>query len=100
MLGGRALKNENRASGYDRDDSHILEPWEGGALGLTMALDSASAGLGLGGLGAAAYVFPVLTGVLGGLFLFMGERMCCNVKKVNGIGGGILILLGALRIFC
>ncbi len=103
VLGARSLKNawgESRAADYDRDDSHVLEPWEGAVLGLTMALDSASAGLGLGSLGGLAYVFPVLTGISGVLFLSLGERLCCNVRKVNGIGGGVLILLGLFRIFC
>ena len=103
VLGVRALKSarrENRAAVYDRDDSHVLEPWEGGVLGFAMALDSVSAGLGLGGLGALAYVFPVLTGLSGVLFLSLGEKMCCNMRKVNGIGGSILILLGLFRIFC
>lgn len=101
-LGLKTLWNalgENKTADYDKDNSHVLEPAEGCVLGLTMALDSVSAGLGLGDLGAAAYFFPVLTACSGVLFLSLGAAAWCSTRRLNGAGGVILILLGLFRIF-
>ncbi|MCH5252195.1 MAG: manganese efflux pump [Lachnospiraceae bacterium] len=103
FLGSRTLWNalgENKTADYDRDASHVLEPWEGMVLGLTLALDSISAGFGITGYGRTAYVFPFLTALAGGVFLTLGTRVFCNLRRINGIGGGILIILGFLRFFC
>lgn len=100
VLGGRTLWNalgDNATADYDRDDSHILEPWEGVVLGLTLALDSVSAGLGIRGTGIVPFLFPVLASVSGVVFLTIGSRICYNLRRINGIGGGILIILGLLR---
>ena len=102
VLGGKTLWNalgENKTADYDKDKSHVLEPAEGCVLGLTMALDAVSAGLGLGNLGAAAYLFPVLTAFSGVLFLSLGAAMWCSTRRLNGAGGIILVLLGLFRIF-
>lgn len=102
VLGLKTLWNalgENKTADYDKDYSHVLEPAEGCVLGLTMTLDSVSAGLGLGGLGAAAYFFPVLTACSGVLFLSLGAAVWCSTRRLNGAGGVILILLGLFRIF-
>lgn len=102
VLGGRTLWNalgDNKTADYDKDSSHILEPWEGSVLGLTLALDSISAGLGIAGCGMAAYLFPVLTALAGAIFLTIGGRIVCNLRRLNGIGGGILVILGLFRLF-
>lgn len=103
FLGIRMLRSalgEDRASHYDRDDSHVLEPWEGIALGLTLALDSASAGIGITGKSWVVWTFPVLTALTGITFLTAGGKIRCNLRRVNGAGGVILILLGLLRFVC
>lgn len=102
ILGGKALWNalgENKTADYDKDKSQVLESAEGCVLGLTMALDSVSAGLGLGNLGTVAYFFPVFTALSGVLFLSLGSAMWCSTRRLNGAGGVILILLGLFRIF-
>lgn len=102
ILGGRTLWNalgENKTVDYDRDASHILEPWEGIVLGVTLTLDSVSAGLGITGCGKAVYLFPLLTAFAGAGFLTLGGRISCNLRRLNGIGGGILIILGLFRFF-
>lgn len=103
FLGGRTLWNalgENKTADYDRDASHILEPWEGLTLGFTLALDSISAGFSITGYGEIAYFFPCFTALAGGIFLSLGTRIFCNLRRINGIGGGILIVLGLFRLFC
>ena len=102
FLGSRTLWNalgENRTADYDKDSSHILEPWEGLVLGFTLALDSVSAGLGIAGSGSAAYLFPLLTAFAGAGFLTIGEKLLCNLRRLNGVGGSILIILGLFRLF-
>lgn len=102
FLGSRTLWNalgENKTADYDKDASHILEPWEGVILGMTLALDSVSAGLGIAGCGNAAYLFPMLTAFAGVGFLTIGGRILCNLRRLNGIGGSILIILGLFRLF-
>ena len=101
-LGGKTLWNalgENKTADYDRDDSHVLELAEGCALGVTMALDAVSAGLGLGNLGPVAYLFPIVTAFSGLLFLSLGAVLGGSTRRLNGAGGVILILLGLFRIF-
>ncbi|MCH5265994.1 MAG: manganese efflux pump [Lachnospiraceae bacterium] len=103
FLGCRTLWNalgKNETADYDRDDSHILEPWEGVVLGLTLALDSVSAGIGIRGTSLAVWLFPVLTAFAGVTFLTLGGKIRCNLRHVNGAGGSILIILGLIRLFC
>lgn len=102
VLGSRMLWNalgENKTADYDRDHSHTLEPWEGVVLGVTMALDSVSAALGLAGYGVSAFAFPVLAAIASSLFFSLGSRFSGNLRKINGLGGVLLIFLGLLR-FC
>lgn len=101
-LGGKTLWNalgENKTADYDRDDSHVLEPAEGCVLGLTVAMDAVSAALGVGNLGYVAYLFPVITALSGVLFLTLGMALWCSTRRLNGVGGVILVLLGLFRIF-
>lgn len=85
---------------YDRDDSHSLDPMEGIALALSMSLDSMCAGLGLCGQSAGIYCFPVLTGFLSVIFLWVGTRFWFRIRaEANLLSGGILILLGFFRFF-
>ena len=102
LLGARTLWNalgENKTADYDRDDSHTLDPYEGIMLGLTLALDGACAGLGICDMGAAAWLFPVLTGSASLAFLSMGARISCNLRRLNGVAGAVLIILGVVRFF-
>lgn len=103
FLGSRTLWNalgENATADYDRDDSHSLEPYEGIVLGLTLALDGACAGLGICDMRAAVFLFPVLTGGASLLFLSAGAGIRCDLRRLNGIAGTVLVILGAIRFFC
>ncbi len=102
ILGSRTLWNalgDNATVDYDRDDSHTLEPLEGIVLGLTLALDGACAGLGICDMGAAACLFPLLTGSASLAFLSLGARVSCNLRRLNGVAGAVLIILGVIRFF-
>ncbi len=101
ILGSRMLWNalgENKTVDYDRDHSHTLEPWEGVVLGFIMALDSVCAALGIAGH-SLALLFPVMTAVSSILFFSLGSRLSGNLRKINGLGGVLLILLGVLRFY-
>ena len=69
------------------------------ALGLTLALDGACAGLGICDMGMAAWLFPVLTGSASLVFLSAGTRISCNLRRLNGVAGAVLIILGVIRFF-
>ena len=100
FLGGKTLWNalgENTTADYDRDGSRILEPWEGMVLGITLTLDSISAGLGIRGIGNATFWFPLFTAVASVTFLTIGSRISCNLRRMNGIAGLVLITLAVLR---
>ena len=102
ILGSRTLWNalgDNATVDYDRDDSHTLEPLEGIVLGLTLALDGACPGLGICDMGAAACLFPLLTGSASLAFLSLGARVSCNLRRLNGVAGAVLIILGVIRFF-
>jgi putative Mn2+ efflux pump MntP len=83
---------------YDQNGSKVLEPWESVLIGLTMALDSVSAGIGIAA-GNARYAFPVLAAAAGVLFLSIGNYVRVNVRFVNAFGAVLLIALGLFRCF-
>lgn len=100
VLGGRTLWDvwKNRmAKDYDQDGSKVLEPWEGVLIGLTMAFDSMSAGLGILDYGNVRFVFPFLTAFAGVAFLTVGNYIRINVRFINAVGGILLIGLGLFR---
>lgn len=100
FLGGRALWGawKNRAAkDYDQDGSKVLEPWEGVLIGLTMAFDSMSAGIGIQDFGGVRYAFPFLAAFGGVVFLTLGNYITINVRCINAIGGILLIGLGLFR---
>lgn len=102
-LGGRTLWDtwKNReAKSFDFDNSKVLDPKEGVLIGLSMAFDSMSAGISIAGSGALSFVFPVLTALAGTAFLSIGNFIKINMRRINCLGGIILILLGLLRCFC
>lgn len=102
VLGIKTLWNalgDNRAAQYDRDNSRSIDLREGCALGLALALDSISAAFGIVGQGAGRVFFPFCTAFLCGFFLWVGERHSYNVRRLNGVSGVILIILGLLRLF-
>lgn len=102
VMGARTLWNalgENKTTDYDKDNSRILEPWEGIVLGVSMALDSVCAGLSIVDSGLVMYFFPIFTVLASGAFLTLGEKITVNLRRLNGISGCILILLGIFRLY-
>jgi hypothetical protein len=83
---------------YDQNDSKVLEPSESIMIGLAMALDSVSAGIGIPA-GDARYTFPVLAAAAGVFFLSAGNYVRVNVRIINAVGAVLLVSLGLLRIF-
>ena len=100
VLGVKTLWNalgENETTNYDMDGSRILELWEGVLLGVTVTLDSVSAALGICGMEGALFWFPIFSTVAGITCLSLGGRIRCNLRRINGVSGVVLIILSLLR---
>lgn len=88
----------------DLDLSGTLTPDEGFLLGLALAIDALSVGFGAGMAGISSAFTPVVAGVTQGIFvslgLALGRRMrkTVPVQMLEKAPGGILILLGAMRL--
>ena len=82
----------------DKDNSRSIDIKEGSALGSALALDSVSAALSLVGQGTIIWLFPVCTAFLCGAFLWIGGQRIYHVRRLNGISGILLILLGLFRV--
>ncbi len=102
-IGIRTLWNalgENRTKDYDKDESSCIEPAECVMLSLTLALDSMCAGLGISDTSLLAYLFPVFAAAVNLVFLSLGTVACCNLRKVNGLAGCVLVILALFRFVC
>ncbi len=88
----------------DLDSSGTLTPDEGFFLGLALAIDALSVGFGAGMAGISSVLTPVVAGVTQGTFvslgLALGRRMrkAVPVRMLEKAPGGILMLLGAMRL--
>jgi putative sporulation protein YtaF len=88
----------------DLDSSGTLTLDEGFLLGLALAIDALSVGFGAGMSGMSSALTPVVAGVTQGIFvsfgLVLGSRMrkTVPVHILEKAPGGILILLGAMRL--
>jgi putative Mn2+ efflux pump MntP len=88
----------------DLDSSGTLTPDEGFFLGLALAIDGLSIGFGAGMAGISSAFTPIVAGVTQGIFvsigLSLGRRMRKQVpvQMLEKAPGGILILLGAMRL--
>jgi putative sporulation protein YtaF len=88
----------------DLDSSGTLTLDEGFLLGLALAIDALSVGFGAGMAGMSSAFTPVVAGFTQGIFvsfgLALGSRMrkTVPVEMLEKAPGGILILLGAMRL--
>lgn len=88
----------------DLDSSGTLTLDEGFLLGIALAIDALGVGFGAGMAGMPSALTPVIAGVTQGLFvclgLALGRRMreTIPVEILEKAPGGILILLGAMRL--
>lgn len=102
VLGIKTLWNalgDNKAAQYDKDNSRSIDLREGGVLGLALALDSISAAFGIVGQGVWIFLFPLCTAFLCGFFLWIGGKFTYNVRRINGVSGVLLIVLGLFRLY-
>lgn len=102
VLGVKTLWNalgDNKTAQYDRDNSRSIDLKEGCVLGLVLALDSVSAAFGIVGQGKWVILFPLCTAVLCGFFLRVGGKYTYNVRRLNGVSGVLLIVLGLFRLY-
>ena len=90
----RVLQNKGEVQ-YDKDNSRSIDIKEGSALGSALALDSVSAALSLVGQGTIIWL---CTAFLCGAFLWIGGQRIYHVRRLNGISGILLILLGLFRV--
>ncbi len=82
---------------YDRDSSKTIEPSEGIVLGAVLAADSFCGGLSLCGMGALAFLFPLLVGTFTFFFLVLsGKRVRCG-RVWDYAAGSLLVLIGAAQ---
>ncbi len=88
----------------DLDSSGTLTPDEGFLLGLALAIDALSIGFGAGMAGISSALTPVVAGVTQGIFVSFGLALGSRMRKTVPVHilekapGGILILLGAMRL--
>lgn len=88
----------------DLDSSGTLTLDEGFLLGLALAIDALSVGFGAGMAGISSAFTPVVAGVTQGIFVSLGLALGGRMRKTVPVGvlekapGGILILLGAMRL--
>jgi len=88
----------------DLDSSGTLTLDEGFLLGLALAIDALSVGFGAGMSGMSSALTPVVAGVTQGIFVSFGLVLGSRMRKTVPIHilekapGGILILLGAMRL--
>ncbi len=82
---------------YDADASKIIEPLEGIILGGVLASDSFSGGLSLCAMGNAAYVFPVVVGVLTYVFLLLADKKVTCIGVFDYFAGAALAVLGVIQ---
>lgn len=100
-LGIKTLWNalgDNKTADYDRDDSRMIDLREGCVVGVVFALDSISAALGILNLGKIVYFFPICTAFLCYVFLLPNGKHLYNLRRLNGLSGAILIILGIIRL--
>jgi putative Mn2+ efflux pump MntP len=88
----------------DLDSSGTLTPDEGFFLGLALAIDALSVGFGAGMAGLSSVLTPIMAGVTQGMFVNLGLALGRKMQKrlpvqmMERAPGGILILLGAMRL--
>lgn len=98
------LKFLSEPATADLDASGTLTPDEGFLLGIALAIDALGVGFGAGMAGISSRLTPVVAGVTQGMFvslgLVLGRRMRDVVPShiLERAPGGILILLGAMRL--
>lgn len=97
FIGGRTLWSVitgKKGRNYDTDASKTIEPLEGVVLGGVLASDSFCAGLSLCTMGAAAYAFPFVAGVLTFLFLVLAEKRIRSGRFCDYFAGAVLVAIG------
>ncbi len=100
LLGIRSIRNACRGdemTDFDKDSSHSIDLREGATLGVAMAADSVCATLSLRGMGDVTIAFPICTALLGAFFMWLGGRCSYRLPCLTGIGGGVLVSLGLIR---
>lgn len=90
---------------YDFDKSKNIELGEAVALGLALSADAASCGLALSAASWGSFFLPLLSGLMQGVFLWLGELLfekgiksrVAGQKGLGAFAGGILVLMALLR---
>ena len=99
----RGVFHHREEKNYDADSSKTIDPWEGVLLGGVLASDSFCGGLSLCAMGAEAYIFPFVVGILTYGFLLLADKKvkCTGISHYfAGIALaviGVVQLAGALR---
>lgn len=107
FLGDIALQFIRTPSSCDRDSSAKLDAVEAVTLGFILSLDSLATGIGAGAAGISILTFPPCAAIFQTLFLTLGVwcgkklTMHLDVKESiwTAISGGLLLIIGLLRLF-
>lgn len=91
---------------YDFDKSKNIEGYEAVILGLALSADAAACGTALSAVALGNIWLPVMSGVMQGLFLWLGELLFekgvkTRIAGQKGLGvfaGGLLLLIALLRV--
>jgi putative Mn2+ efflux pump MntP len=91
---------------YDFNKSKNIELREAVLLGLALSSDAASCGVALAFVNTGSFLLPVLSGLMQGVFLWLGEILYTRGTKTRlggqkGLGafsGGILLLMAVIKL--
>lgn len=86
---------------YDFDSSKKIDGWESVVLGFILSVDTISVGFAIAALGVYTITIPCLTGIMQGIFLFLGKYMVRKHIKIQkekycGMIAGILMICIAI----
>lgn len=95
----------NKDSTYDFNKSCNIEPVEAVVLGITLSIDTISAGIAISAIGLYNDIIPIMVGIMQILLLTLGEQVVGKstlLQKGNStlcgiFSGGILLLMAILR---
>lgn len=91
---------------YDFNKSKNIEAGEAILLGLALSIDSIACGAALSAVTWGSFLIPVFSGLMHGIFLWLGEFMAEKGVKSQVVGqrsmgifaGGILVLVALLKL--
>ncbi len=101
VIGARSVwgvYHHREEKNYDADSSKTIDPWEGVLLGGVLASDSFCGGLSLCAMGAEAYIFPFVVGILTYGFLLLADKKVKCIGASHYFAGIALAVIGVMQL--